>query len=110
MSTITPATKAAIERIFDRADLDPAGIDWDYSGRGMFGRTCVGYVTSDGDGVAPVMFTLGYAMGTLYADVPGDGEVEDGFHNARTDSMGLDMIVYWPELDTTEMTRAALLR
>lgn len=50
-----------------------------YSGRGMYGETCVGIVT----------------------DAPMDcieGAVSRGIRGARTDSMGLSTIVYWPKV------------
>ncbi len=47
-----------------------------YSGRGMYGRTCVGIVT----------------------DSPEDVIADAGIRGAHTDDMGLSTIVYWPSL------------
>ncbi len=47
-----------------------------YSGRCMFGKTCIGFVTSDPH--------------SLIAEV--------GVTGARTDSMGRETIVYWPSI------------
>jgi hypothetical protein len=52
----------------------------DYSGRGMFGRTCVGIVCPD----------------------PHKVIAEVGIKGAKTDSMGLDSIVYWPNIKMPE--------
>lgn len=57
-----------------------------YSGRGMYGRVCLGVVLSSIDEV----FRLGQE---LY-------ELE--FPKLRSDNMGMDMIVYWPDLELTE--------
>jgi hypothetical protein len=48
----------------------------DYSGRGMFGRTCWGIVCDD----------------------PNDVIVDVGLKGAHTDSMGTSTIVYWPNI------------
>ncbi|HEY8095286.1 MAG TPA: hypothetical protein VIE65_04225 [Methylobacter sp.] len=68
-----------------------------YSGRAMYGKQCLGVETSD--------------IGTLVADVfqaiadsdGGEGTLRDlaamaeqGFRGLRTDSMGMDIIVYFP--------------
>jgi hypothetical protein len=48
-----------------------------YSGRGMFGKTCIGFVTG----------------------CPTDLVAEIGVRGSRTDSLGLDTIVYWPNIE-----------
>lgn len=58
--------------------------DWDfrpaYSGRGMYGNTCVGVV---GENAVEIIETVAS---------------ETGARGAKTDNMGLDMIVYWPHI------------
>ena len=65
-----------------------------YSGRCMFGRNCLGVVVSD---VPRFLFEAGYSLG-LY-----NGENEDICTERPTeirfDSMGLDSIVYFPEVE-----------
>lgn len=51
-----------------------------YSGRGMYGRTCVGITT----------------------DEPEDLIADAGIKGARTDSMGKRTIVYWPALSVEQ--------
>jgi len=51
----------------------------DYSGRGMYGETCVGIVTGDPTGCIE------------------EAEAR-GVRGAVTDSMGLSIIVYWPKV------------
>ena len=48
-----------------------------YSGRGMYGKTCIGFVTSN----------------------PTDLAAEIGVRGSRTDSLGLNVIVYWPSIE-----------
>jgi hypothetical protein len=66
-----------------------------YSGRGMFGKTCVGVVASDIGGlVADVVSLLtGSSHYTIF------DEVSDAFRYMKTDSMGRDMIVYFPRIE-----------
>lgn len=50
-----------------------------YSGRGMFGKECVGIVTGDPQFIE-------------------EEAVMVGIRGARRDNMGLDYIVYWPNI------------
>jgi hypothetical protein len=73
-----PANNFAKELI---ASLDDAGIKWrDYSGRGMYGDSCVG-VTCGRD----------HSEGEVYQAVGVNGS------SAHRDSMGLGTILYWPK-------------
>jgi len=65
-----------------------------YSGRGMYGKTCVGVVVDSTTEVAPILFEE-------YKEAEGDDEYRallDALLSTapHTDSMGLSMIVYWP--------------
>ena len=53
----------------------------DYSGRGMFGRTCLGVVGSMQD------------LDTLLSEIKGSA------NGLKKDNMGLDYIYYWPEIE-----------
>lgn len=53
-----------------------------YSGRGMFGKDCVGFVCSHTE------------MSDIIAEL--------GIEGAHWDQLGLDMIVYYPELQDKE--------
>lgn len=65
-----------------------------YSGRGMMGNTCVGFVTDK-------PFAMGYVLGMVAQAVETEtGDLPD-WHDiviagAREDSMGYATIVYWP--------------
>lgn len=57
-----------------------------YSGRAMYGKTCVGIVLDESN-----LLKLGFAIGTLFDDDTRDYLVE----NYKTDTMGYNTIVYW---------------
>ena len=59
-----------------------------YSGRGMFGRTCLGIVVNR----ISKLFHLGAEVGDLAFDV----------ETICVDSMGYDSIVYFPEIDLNQ--------
>ena len=68
--------------------LDEAGFDHcEYSGRGMYGKQCVG-VKLEGHTDAYEMFAL------IAGENPEFGA--ELARSARTDDMGLGIIVYWP--------------
>lgn len=56
-----------------------------YSGRGMMGKTCVAIYCESGDTDDIISTAERY-----------------GIKNARTDNMGLDMVVYWPNIEYSE--------
>lgn len=72
-----------------------------YSGRGMYGKTCLGFVTNNVPGLA---FHLGMLLAEWQPRSDEWGEVDTEqliiafTGNAHTDSMGLDTIVYWPSV------------
>lgn len=92
MTTAIP--RDALEQLAINADLDLEDeLRLDYSGRGMYGSTCIGIVGS--------VTTLTHFIRTLSEQVL-VGE-ENGLvpfleevHNVRQDSMGRDQIFYWP--------------
>lgn len=77
------------------ADPDSFQLYKDYSGRGMYGRTCVGVVCSSGIALASAV------MEEIAANYIGDddfdmNEVAYAFSKGSEDSMGRDTIVYFP--------------
>lgn len=65
----------------------------DYSGRGMFGRTCVGFVVDSGCDVLSTMIELTEML------IDNDIEyVSDKLGTIRQDSMGTGTIIYFPKL------------
>lgn len=60
-----------------------------YSGRGMYGKTCLAIV---GEGIS--LISLGYALGEMDCDID-----KYDLDNMRSDSMGLGMVYYWPNIE-----------
>lgn len=74
---------------FHDADLEP----YSYSGRAMYGRQCIAITVDDTfSGIALVLEVL--------ADAGEDtGGIVDLISNTRQDSMGLSVVLYWPDLE-----------
>lgn len=71
------------------ADLDEDAVYANYSGRGMYGRECLGFTFSSDS----TLLRLGVALHRHFGgDLPAD---------VRTDSLGCDRIVYFPQLAVT---------
>jgi len=70
---------------FDNAEIDS------YSGRGMYGRQCLG-ITFDSMSDA---FRFALTVG-------GDNDLSLALSSPRFDSMGLGIVVYWPSVEAPE--------
>ena len=85
--------ESLVQMICEMNDLEARS----YSGRGMFGRECLGIV---GKTVADVTADLFDGLDAL--DLPDSDaayrEVSAALRASRTDSMGMDVIVYFPEI------------
>lgn len=83
------------------ADLEDEGFDVrsDYSGRGMFGWECFGIVGNAADLVRFIRYVVESAADTETNHVLTGGDRDTNWlDNVRTDSMGMDMIYYWPRV------------
>lgn len=63
-----------------------------YSGRAMYGRSCLGVETND----------VGDLFAAVLEEVEGDDdtrEIQDAFRTMRTDAMGRGTIVYFPNVE-----------
>ena len=96
-----PITRDQLDDIFDAAGLyetdEDARGDWDsdviavrenYSGRGMYGNKCLGFVVSS--------HATAYRLMVGMTAVLGADDASQIARSAQTDSMGRDMIVYFP--------------
>lgn len=79
------------------------GVTLRYSGRGMYGASCVGYVGDD-----PILFAFDLALATAGLDrddpvLPSDlrDELEHIGHPC-SDSMGMSTIWYWTRVTVAE--------
>jgi hypothetical protein len=98
MLTVATVTASELDDIADALNLDPDDcIRTDYSGRGMYDQTCVGFVVADSDLLM---------LGVVLADILGAGRATILARNARTDSMGRDTIVYFPGVAVEDSTDA----
>ncbi len=84
---MTKTTKQKIEALESVAKEIGGEIRLDYSGRSMFGETCVGIVCEDYAGCI-------------------EAAADAGIFNTKIDSMGQDYIVYWPSIVADEETLA----
>jgi hypothetical protein len=82
------ATEDQIEEIKSLASTFGGTFDPYYSGRSMYGKTCLGVITDDPD--------------VLKEEAAGLG-----IRGAREDNMGRQYIVYWPSLETDWETQSA---
>lgn len=64
-----------------------------YSGRGMFGKKCLGVVVRSGDSFMAFLFEL-----TKYLDEQGIEDINLELEGVSYDELGLDTIVYFPNI------------
>ena len=88
-----------VSELLVRVIEDHAEIRHDYSGRGMFGEKCFGFVVENPEA----------AIAEIQADINGIYEPEELsqefselLQHSRRDSMGFDTILYFPGYQTTE--------
>lgn len=67
-----------------------------YSGRCMYGETCVGVVIEN----STSEFSIGFEVARHFIenDIELSGQEEHDFCRAKSDSMGRDTIIYWPDV------------
>jgi hypothetical protein len=91
-------TQEQVDKILDAlvvsfdVDVDDGTLRRDYSGRGMYGKRCFGFVVKPGE-------TLKLGAAIVLALQTEDGSLTDAFellNDARTDDMTWDIIVYFP--------------
>lgn len=101
-NTLTGRQVDALIDAFYDADLDTADLRLDYSGRGMFGRRCVGYT---GDNPIRAAFELATVIAAEGDGEPTIDDVRGALENLGTpcsDAMGLGTIWYWPSVAADE--------
>jgi hypothetical protein len=105
MPTPKSLTTDHLDEVSDMLNLDGEdSIRRNYSGRGMYGRACVGFVVEPGE-VAAVGAALVAAL-VRYVDPEDlDDALDDAVglaRRARVDSMGHSAIVYFPGVTADE--------
>lgn len=80
---------------YESDDFDPDNLRYDYSGRAMYGRTCLAIVGEFRD--------LGAFMATVITQLYKDHEDLEiptrAWGDLRQDSMGLQSVFYWPQIN-----------
>jgi hypothetical protein len=73
-----------------------------YSGRGMFGRKCLSFNLDRDDNEFDAFLSIAESIQS-YVESHDDGfelkDITSYFMGAKSDSMGLGMVVYFPEID-----------
>lgn len=83
--------KGLMQDLCDDAEID---VRWDYSGRFMYGKICFGIVGNSRD-LTRFLLEVLPCYYEQKSDT-GDNTVPAKWHENVRDSMGLDMIFYWP--------------
>jgi len=101
LENIARAVKAACE--MTEGSEHEASFYNGYSGRGMYGKQCVGVTGSE----RAVMAVIQEVIKEAHYDSAHDDTVDfeltvDTLLNYERDSMGMDIVVYWRELDKLE--------
>ena len=86
---MTSITRDQMETVIDRTPaLSYDSVTNDYSGRGMYGKSCFGIDYDTADDLAVFLMRL--------YEVLGEDVAIDMAENIRLDNMGLGMIAYFP--------------
>ena len=105
--SITPDQVKAIAAVIDDGSFEEETFRTDYSGRGMYGRTCFGYV---GNNPGAISLELAAIIARQMDPEMDESEVSftyvmEGLREAlyelgspSRDSMGMSMIYYWPNV------------
>ncbi len=91
-----------LRRVVD--DADNVSIRNDYSGRGMYGKSCVGITGSKAYCMTVIGETikLAYSLSAVQEDDVDGDSVVDVLMNFEQDSMGYDVIIYWPHMQAED--------
>lgn len=86
-----------IKEIVENAGFDPQS----YSGRGMYGRNCLSFNLDRDENVVDAILDLAEAVNS-YVEESSEvdfGDVIYQFKGAKTDSMGLGEVIYFPNIE-----------
>jgi hypothetical protein len=80
--------------------IEAAGYDTrEYSGRAMFGDSCLAFTLAQG---TTELYAFGDILNETAADLGLCELLTKAMHNARVDSMGLGLVVYFPAFEYAE--------
>lgn len=94
-------TTEELDALQDACDDEGIDLRTEYSGRAMYGATCIGIVA---DGIGSILRVIGILRE--------DSRAFDLYEalsvgNPRTDSMGMQTIFYWPSIRVAQPEGAA---
>lgn len=106
---IRSITQDQVNDVTDLLNLDGDAARTSYPGRGMYGKTCIGFVVDHADIVAVgVALADVLVRNAVLADDPDDSSLDEALDDVlelakggRIDSMGTQAIVYFPRLSLT---------
>lgn len=79
---------------YESDDFDQDNIRYEYSGRGMYGKTCLSIVGSLSD--------LGAFLCTVVPYIDEDVVPMSAWLDVRQDSMGLQSVFYWTQIQAVK--------
>lgn len=88
---------ALLEDVTGQDTAEESTVRTDYSGRGMYGGTCLGLVGTTA-AAAALLWALCDVTGYELPDLLSELAMRDGW---KEDSMGLQAIHYWPGITVT---------
>jgi hypothetical protein len=97
-------TQAIAKLIREIAEAGNKDTDFcnNYSGRGMYGRECVGITGSQSDCRVIIAEVIKQAHARADAAALVFDDVVDAVLDYGQDSMGFDVIIYWPHINPVE--------
>ncbi|UJE15729.1 hypothetical protein SEA_LIGMA_75 [Gordonia phage Ligma] len=102
---MTDIARETIDEIICQLDLDEDQVRPDYSGRGMYGSTCLGFVTGTPTQVAQFTVLLALAANghDPFTEIDPYDLIEaiGDLPPSSTDSMGYETITYWRGITVT---------
>lgn len=98
---------AQLIRQVAREGVGNASFRNEYSGRGMLGQQCVAVTGSSQDCRELMAEVIKQAHAQVDDDQLVFDEVVDALMDYRQDSMGLDVVIYWPHIQPVEIPQAS---
>ena len=87
--------KTEFQKLLEKFDYETRS----YSGRNMYGEKCLSFVTSK---PYSDLISIGEEIGELNEAERERGSgralIEENYMNVKMDNMGLDFVLYWPEI------------
>ena len=96
LAETTPNTSSDADHIISVAQELDIQVVWNYSGRGMMGRNCIGLQIDQFSDIGRVM----YHLGALNEDPDVNMTVE--IFDWRYDNLGRGWVMYWPGIESPE--------